>query len=283
MLPFYTMFLLRQICQFVVTCLDGLLGKEIGVLLERSGRKGVLLPEIRLKVSVGVTEGVEEGLDEVTHGTGVTTGGGVAIINSSHAQQTLSGGGGHKSSTTGGRDETNTNGSALSSHLGGDGVGKGGLTSPVSTTDRGDVKLGSQDGTTDGGGNLGRALDSKANVSGRISDGNEGLEAGTLSGRRLLLDRHDLHDLVLKFVLKEIVNDLGLLNGDGEEEDLLDGSNLALLYETAKLGDGSPDVLVTVSASASAATSASPSAVSASAVSASPSKTSSSAFFTRHD
>jgi len=113
-----------------------------------------------------------------------------------------------------------------------------------------------------------------------ISDSNEGLEASTLTGRTLLLHRHDLHDLVLELVLQEVVNDLGLLHGDGEEEDLLDGSDLALLYETAELGDGSPNVLVTVSASASAAPAAS--AISSASASTAATSSETSTFF-RHD
>jgi len=83
-----------------------LLGKEVRVLLERSGSQDILLPEIRLQVSVCVAKSIEKSLDEVTHGTGVTSGGGVAIINPSHGQEPLSGGRGHKSGTAGSGDET---------------------------------------------------------------------------------------------------------------------------------------------------------------------------------
>jgi hypothetical protein len=258
---------------------DLLLGKEIGVLLERSSSQGIFLPEIRLKVAISVTESVEKSLDEVTHGTGVTTSGGVAIINTSHGQKTLSTGGRDQSSTTGGRDETNTDGTALSSHLGGDGVGHTTLTSPVSTTDGGDVELGSKDGTTDGGGNLGGALNSKTDVSIGITNSNEGLETSTLTSRTLLLNGHDLHNLILKLILQEIIDNLGLLYGDGEEEDLLNGSNLALLDETSELGDGDPGVFVT-STLTSTATSASSAATAVSA-STSTSSSETSAFF-RH-
>jgi hypothetical protein len=48
-------------------------------------------------------------------------------------------------------------------------------------------------------------------VSSSITDSNESLEARALTGRRLLLDRHDLHDLILELVLQEEVNDLGFL------------------------------------------------------------------------
>mmetsp|Transcript_22659 Transcript_22659/g.47297 ORF Transcript_22659/g.47297 Transcript_22659/m.47297 type:complete len:313 (-) Transcript_22659:56-994(-) len=259
-----------------------LLGEEVSVLLERSSREGILLPEIRLQVSVGVTEGVKQRLDEVTHGTGVTTGGGVAILDTGHAQKTLTGGRGNKSGTAGSGNETNTDRTALARHLSGDRVGHATLTSPESTTDGCHVELGREDGTTDSGGDLRGALDTKANVSRGISDSNEGLETSALTSGTLLLHGHDLHDLVLKLVLQEVVDDLGLLHGDGEEEDLLDGADLALLYETSEFGDRSPDVLVTVSASSATAASSAASTVSASTSTSafSASKTSS---FVRHD
>jgi hypothetical protein len=73
-----------------------------------------------------------------------------------------------------------------------------------------------------------------------VSNGNECLEAGTLTGRTLLLNRHDLHDLILKLTAKEVIDDLGLLDGDGVKEDLLKTADLSIGYETSKLGDRSP-------------------------------------------
>ena len=49
-------------------------------------------PEIRSKVRIGVLEGVEDSLDEVSKSTGVTSGGGVDIINSSHGEELLGNG-----------------------------------------------------------------------------------------------------------------------------------------------------------------------------------------------
>ena len=117
------------------------------MFLERSGSQHILLPEIRLQVSIRVAESVKQGLDEVTHGTGMSTSRGVAVINSSHGQQPLAGGRGDKSGTARSGDETNTDGSTLSSHLGGDSVRHTALTSPVSATDGGDIQLGSQNST----------------------------------------------------------------------------------------------------------------------------------------
>jgi hypothetical protein len=54
------------------------------------------------------------------------------------------------------------------------------------------------------------------------------LEARALSGARLLLHGHDLHDLVLERGAQEELDDLVLLDGHGEEVDLLHGLDLAL-------------------------------------------------------
>mmetsp|Transcript_12386 Transcript_12386/g.19548 ORF Transcript_12386/g.19548 Transcript_12386/m.19548 type:complete len:285 (-) Transcript_12386:58-912(-) len=248
-----------------------LFGQKVRVLLIRMRQNGILLPQFRCQVSVRRTKGVKDGLDKVTHGTCMTTRTRVAIVDTGHVQQLLSGGRGHQSGTARSGDQSNADGTAFSSHLTGDGVGKSGAFSPVSTSDGSDVELGGGDGSANGGGDFGTALDSKSNVSGGVSDGDEGLESSTLTGRRLLLHGHDLHDLVLKFVLQKVVNDLGLLDGDGKEKDLFDASDLSVLDETSKLGYGDPDVFVTTGATStsSAATAASTASATASAAKAS--------------
>ena len=54
------------------------------------------------------------------------------------------------------------------------------------------------------------------------------LEAGPLSSACLLLDGHDLHDLVLQSRAQEVVHNLALLDGHGEQVNLLQALNLAL-------------------------------------------------------
>ena len=120
------------------------------MLLERKREKGVVLPELGAEVSVGRAKGVEDGLDEVTHRTGVASTGRVAIGDSGHAHEPLSGGGGNEPGTAGGGDQTDRNGTALSGDLAGHGVGEPGGTSPVSSSDGDDVELGGSDGSTDG-------------------------------------------------------------------------------------------------------------------------------------
>jgi hypothetical protein len=63
-------------------------------------------------------------------------------------------------------------------------------------------------------------------MSSRVTDSDECLEPRALTGRRLLLDGHNLHDLILEFVLEEIVNDLSLVDRKRKEEDLFNASNL---------------------------------------------------------
>jgi hypothetical protein len=53
--------------------LDNLfLGQEIGMFLVRTVQNGIVLPQLGRQVSVGVSQGKENSLDEVTHGTGMT-------------------------------------------------------------------------------------------------------------------------------------------------------------------------------------------------------------------
>mmetsp|Transcript_17823 Transcript_17823/g.50522 ORF Transcript_17823/g.50522 Transcript_17823/m.50522 type:complete len:228 (-) Transcript_17823:203-886(-) len=213
--------------------LNLLLGEEVGVLLVRVGEDGVVLPQLRREVPVGGAEGVEEGLDGVAHGARVAAGAGVAIVDAGHVHELLAGRGGDEPRSARGRDETDADGSALSGDLARHGVRHPGHASPVPSSHGGDVELGGGDGAADGGGHFGGALDPEADVAGAVAHGHEGLEAGALAGGRLLLHGHDLHDLVLQLVLEEEVDDLGLLHRNGEEEDLLDARDLALLHEAA--------------------------------------------------
>ena len=112
-------------------------------------------------------------------------------------------------------------------------------STPVASSDRDDGELGEDDSTTDGGSNFLGALDTETDVAIKVTDGDESLETSALTGTGLLLDRHDLHDLILKLG-KEEVDDLVLLDGEREEVDLFHGPDLAILDETTELGDGDP-------------------------------------------
>lgn len=112
-------------------------------------------------------------------------------------------------------------------------------STPVPTSDGDNGQLGEDDGAADSSGNFLRALDPKANVAFEVTDRNERLEARALTGTGLLLDGHDLHDLILQLGQEEVDN-LELLDRQREEIDLLHGLDLAVLHKTTELSDGNP-------------------------------------------
>merc|ERR1719500_2035291 len=156
------------------------------------------------------------------------------------------------------RDESHPNAAALSSHLAGDGVGLAKPGAPEASPHRNNGELCHDDGATDGGGNFLAALHTKPDVAVVVTDGNEGLEPGSLSSSGLLLDRHDLQNLVLKGGSKEEVNDLMLLDGEREEVNLLQGLDLAVLHQAAKLGHWDPFLLLLAPATSPATVSTAP-------------------------
>jgi hypothetical protein len=112
-------------------------------------------------------------------------------------------------------------------------------STPVTPSDRNNTEFGEDDGTTNGSGDFLGALDTQTDVSLEISDGDECLETGTLTGTGLLLDRHDFHDFILELG-KEGINDLVLFDGKREKIDFFHGLDFAILYETAEFSDGDP-------------------------------------------
>jgi len=225
------------------------------VLLEGAAAESAGGPEVRAEEAVGLNECLVEGLDEVGGGTGVAGRGGVDILDTGHGEKLTGHGGGTETGTTGGRDKASADGRALAGELAGNSVGLADLVTPVATANRGDVDLGVLEGTLDGVGNLRGDLGAETDVAVAITDSDEGLEASALTGGGLLLDRDNLHDLVLEGVLREEgLNDFRLLDGEGEQEDLLDRLELALLYQAAELGDGDPCLLVTTATTATATT-----------------------------
>jgi hypothetical protein len=63
---------------------------------------------------------------------------------------------------------------------------------PVTATDGENAQLGDDDGGTDGSSDFLGGLDTETNVALGVTDDNDGLEAGTLTGTGLLLDGLDL-------------------------------------------------------------------------------------------
>lgn len=65
--------------------------------------------------------------------------------------------------------------------------------SPVTTADGDNAQLGDDDSSADGGGNLLGGLDAETDVPLRVTNDDDGLETGTLTGTGLLLDGLDLY------------------------------------------------------------------------------------------
>ena len=65
-----------------------------------------------------------------------------------------------------------------------------------------------------------------------VTNNNESLEACTLSGTGLLLNWHNLHDLIFQGWAQEGLHYLVLLNWHGEQVDLLHGLDLTLQETT---------------------------------------------------
>lgn len=64
---------------------------------------------------------------------------------------------------------------------------------PVTSTDGENAELGDGDGGTDSGSDFLGGLDTETDVTLGVTDDNDGLEAGTLTGTGLLLDGFDLN------------------------------------------------------------------------------------------
>ena len=192
------------------------LAKDVAVLLERRPCESSLAPQVGGKESVCVGDGDEGSLQCVLKGLGGTSGCGVGILDTSQLQETLDSGRGNETGTAGGGDETDGDGTALAGLLGGERVRLTEVGTPVTTTDGDNGELGDDDGSADGGRDFLGGLDTETNVALGVTDDNDSLEAGTLTGTGLLLDGLDLHNLVLELGEEE-VDDLVLLDGERVE------------------------------------------------------------------
>lgn len=141
------------------------------------------------------------------------------ILNSGHVQDLLGGTGSDNTSSSWSRNKSDSDGTALSSNFAWNSVDFSDLVTPISSSDWDNVQLGLNDSSSDGSGNFFSALNSQTNVSVVISNNNEGLESGSLTGLGLLLDWHDLHDFIGDFSSQKEINDLIFLDGESEEVD----------------------------------------------------------------
>merc|ERR550525_2113966 len=230
----------------------------VGRLLEDG-----LLPQVWCQVGVCGSHGGVGGLSEVAESAGGSPGAGVAVLNTRHLQQLLGHGGRHDASTAGCRDQSHPHGAALAGDLAGHRVGFADLVTPEASSDGNNGELGQDDGSSDSSGHLFGALDTKTDMAVVVSDSYESLESSSLTSSGLLLDRHDLQNLVLQGRADEHVNDLVLFDGERVEVDLLQALDLSILHQTAQLGDRHPVLLLLASTStASSATTAAASATS---------------------
>ena len=152
---------------------------------------------------------------KVAQGSGRSTSRGIAILNTSHLQQLLGDRGGHNPGTSGGRDEPHPDGTALAGDLARNGMGFTDLVTPETSPDGHDGKLSQNDGATDGSGDLFGALDAETDMAVVVTDGDKGLETGTLTSTGLFLDGHDFKNLVLERWSQKEINDFEFLKRFG--------------------------------------------------------------------
>jgi len=210
------------------------------VSFDQSGLELSGLPEIGSQVLICFLEGVESGLKEVFSGLGATSGTGLDILDTSHLEDLLGGGGSDDARTSGSGDQSDSNGTTLTGDLSGDSVGVTDLVTPVSSSDGDHVELSINDGTLDGSLDFLGDLDTETEMTFGITDKDDSLESGSLTGGGHFLDGLDLHDFFLELVLEESVNDLELLDGEGESVDFFDLFNDTLVDKSAELGNGGP-------------------------------------------
>ena len=144
-----------------------------------------------------MAKSIEASLDEVLSGSGVTIGGSVNILNTGKLQNLLGDWCSDDTGTTGSGGQLDSDGSTLAGCLLGDGVDFADLVTPVATSNRHNGQLGQNDGATNGGRYFFGALHAQTNVTIVITDGNDGLEACTLTGLRLLLYGLDFKHFIL--------------------------------------------------------------------------------------
>jgi len=123
------------------------------------------------------------------------------------------------------------------------------LVSPISLSNGDHVELGVGDSSLNGSLNFLSNLPAETNVSVGVTNDDETFKSGSLTSASLLLDRGDLENFFGKLVLRisgeEVVNNFRLLDGCSELEDVIEGSDLAVLHESSELGSGLPVSLVT--------------------------------------
>merc|ERR1712050_238295 len=114
------------------------------------------------------------------------------------------------------------------------------FVSPVSTSNGNDRKFGQDNGTTDGSGDFFGTFHSESDVTSSITDSDDSLEASTLTGTGLFLDRLNFQNFVLERGSDEMIDDLEFLDSEREVVDLLNGLDFSVFNETSEFSDGLP-------------------------------------------
>ena len=186
--------------------------QEIAVLLVWCLCEDGLLPQIRRQIAERLTDGIERSLGKVAKSAGGASRASPAIVNTGHGQEFLWHRCAHQTSTSWSGDESHCDTRAFASHFAWHSVRRADLVTPVATSNGHNGQLGQNDGATNGGRHFFGALHAQTNVTIVIADGNDGLEACTLTGLRLLLYRLDLEHFILQNAwVNESVDDLGFL------------------------------------------------------------------------
>lgn len=165
----------------------------VGELLQGAAVQLGLLPQVGGEEAVGVGDGDEAGLEGVLEGLGGTSGRGVGVLDTGELQEALDGGGGDEAGTAGGGDQADGDGAALARLLARERVRLTEVVAPVAATDGDDGELGDDDGGADGRGDFLGGLDAETDVALGVTDDDDGLETGALTGTGLLLDGLDLY------------------------------------------------------------------------------------------
>jgi len=192
---------------------DVVLHEVVGELLVGGLGEHRLLPQVGGQVGVRLAYGLVRGLGKVAQGGGSTSRRGVAVVNAGHGQQLLGHRGADDACPPGGGDEAHQHTATPTRHLARDCVWLANLVTPVASPHRNNGKLGQDDGSPNGSCHFFGALHSQTNMSIVVSNCDKGLESGSLTGTGLLLDWHDLQNLIFQAPsTEECINNVTLLD-----------------------------------------------------------------------
>lgn len=186
------------------------LPENITEFFQRASVQLGLLPQVGRQETVCVGDSDEGSLQGVLEGLGRTGGGCVDVLDTGQLEQTLNGGGSDETSTTGSRNQliyvsivklvaiptaltyANSDGTTLSTLLGGQRVRLTQVGTPVPSADRKNAQLGDDDSGADSSCDFLGGLDTETDVALGVANDNNGLETSALTGTGLFLDGFDL-------------------------------------------------------------------------------------------